>query len=150
MENNIQRRTTQLFNKKPGALAFQPLKIIWVKMLRRPYNGALQGFNQIMALRNRFNNAMENSLTSATKHQQFIMSIKVEDMDFFPSGSLKGEGEYHFWCEVDTVIKNFNRDKINLKPRSRKSDIERPSITSRRKLPTPPFDRHRMGNQFRF
>ena len=45
-DKKIKRCTQQLFKKKPGTP-----KIIWVKVLKHPYNG-FQEFDQLMALQN--------------------------------------------------------------------------------------------------
>ena len=36
---NLKRRRADLFTKKPGALSLESTKVIWVKMLKRPYSG---------------------------------------------------------------------------------------------------------------
>ena len=75
METKVRRRTMQLLEKKPGALSIDTPKFIWVKVLKRPYN-SLQEFNHIMALRNRFNNALESTL-AATK-SSIIMDCQLK------------------------------------------------------------------------
>ena len=49
IDNNILRHKTQLMNVRPGVLDVELPKIVWVKMLKHPYNG-FQDFDQVMAL----------------------------------------------------------------------------------------------------
>ena len=130
----------QLVKKKPGALSLDSPKFIWVKVLKRPYNG-MQEFNHIMALCNRFNNALESTLAATKKFNHYVLSVKVEDQDFYPAGDLTSAGETNFWHEIDTCIRRFDRDEINLNPRHRASSAtpRRDSDTQHRKVPTPPY-----------
>ena len=128
--------------QKPGALTTTPPKVIWVKMLKRPYNG-MQEFDRVLALCNRFNNALEETLaTTPAKLEHLILSIKVEEGDFYPTGSLNPDGEVNFWKEINECISKFEIDKINLKPRAKKDFTPDPSAhhhqQHRRKMPTPP------------
>ena len=110
-------------------------------MLKRPHNGQQQ-FNQVMALRNRFNNALEEALAQYTKSQHHISSIKVDEDDSYRNGELTEDGEKDFWWEVDSCLKRFDRDEINLKLHAAFSrhDYENPKSGSlHRKMPTPPL-----------
>ena len=144
---NLKRRRTELFAKKPGALALENTKVIWVKMIKRPY-GCLQEFDKVFALHNRFNNTLEEVLLD-TKPQHYILSIKVDRADFHLNGELSHDGEVSFWREVDDCLKLFDRNDINLKPKSykdltRQSDTrdhsasQKPTFEIRWKMPTPP------------
>ena len=137
IDNYLARRETDLINKKPGALfGDSSPQIIWIRMLKRPYNG-FQEFDQILALCNRFNNALESTLAEVPiKAEHLILSIKVDDMDFYKTGSLTPAGEANFWREVNECIHRFELDKINLVPRHQKKDVY---SDNRRKLPTPPY-----------
>ena len=137
----VKCRRAGLFDRKPGALSLDSPKVIWIKMLKRPYNGRQQ-FDQVMALRNRFNNALEEALAQYTKSQHYILSIKVDEDDFYRNGELTEEGKRDFWREVDSCLKRFDREEINLKPRaaSSKPDYDNNKSGSlRRKMPTPPL-----------
>ena len=149
MDLNIQRQKMQLFDKKTGALFIEAPKCIWIKMIKRPYNG-MQKFDQIIALHNQFNNTLEVlAANSASKH--FILSTKAEEEeDFHRMGELTDDGKANFWKEVDACLCRFDRGEINLKPRSftltKNSNIENswPSHDfPRRKLPTPLDDRRK-------
>ena len=84
-------------------------------MLKRPYDG--QHFDGILALRNQFNSALEHVLSNR-KIQHYILSIKVDKNEFYPTGALTSTGEKIFWSEVDECLRKFDRDEINLKPKS--------------------------------
>ena len=92
---NIDRRKQQLFNVKPGAMSLFQTKIVWVKMIKRPY-GSLQEFSHIFALRNKMNNAIEKSIVNVNP-QQYLLSIKVDHNDFHPNGELSEDGQKSFW-----------------------------------------------------
>ena len=66
---------------------------------------------------NRFNNALE-AVLARTHPTQYILSIKVDDNEFYPTGELTGDGKVSFWSEVDICLKRFDRNEINLKPRA--------------------------------
>ena len=142
---NIQRRKADLFNIKPGALALTSTKVIWVRMIKRPY-GSIWEFDKVFALCNRCNNAIENVLACANP-QQYILSIKVDENDFHLNGELNDQGLKSFWNEIDTCLQLFDHDKINLKPK-KQVDKDRRSVVpmlqptqhmeKHRKLPTPP------------
>ena len=114
----LKQRKTELFDKKPGAIALESMKIIWVKMIKHPY-GCLQEFNKIFALRNRFNNILDEVLCN-TNPQHHVLSIRVEENDFHLNGELNEQGEITFWKEVDQCMKKFDRGEINLKPKGSK------------------------------
>ena len=118
-----------LFNKKPGALLIEDTKVIWVKMIKRPY-GCMQEFDRIFALHNRFNNALENVLSVMTL-QNYLLSIKVEEADFHINSELSEAGQANFWKEIDNCLKLFDLDKINLKPKSTKESGQN-SVTFQR------------------
>ena len=149
MDANIQRRKTQLFDKKPGALFIESLKFIWIKMIKQPYNG-MQRFDQIMALRNRFNNTLEEVLAANTTSKHFILSIKAEEEDFYWMGELTDDGKLNFWKEVDACLRRFDWGEINLRPRTLTLNKTNNNDNSclkyefpRHKLPTPPNDRRK-------
>ena len=156
----LRQRKLDLFDKKPGTLLIEDTKVIWVKMIKRPY-GCMQEFDRIFALRNCFNNALENVLSVVTP-QNYLLSIKVEESDFHINGELSEVGQANFWKEIDNCLKLFDLDKINLKPKSSKEsgrnsmtfqrqargsadrDRQRDRHDNRRcsKLPTPPPESH--------
>ena len=142
IDTAVNRHKMSLFDKKPGALSLESPKLIWIKMLKRPYN-APQTLDETIALRNRFNNALEEVLANNVKFQHYIMSIKVNSADFYKSGELTDAGQKDFWIEMDTCLKRFDRDEINLKPRNLNPNTgtsAEHSGSKCRKLPTQPVE----------
>ena len=143
----LQRKTLDLMDKKPGAVAKQPPQIVWVKMLKRP-NG--EEFSEIAALRGKFNKVLEEVLFSSTSKNHFVLTINAEPADFTPAGVLNGIGKIAFWKEIDSCMRKFDRGEINLKPRPPVS-MQRTSVVDRRlprNLPLNVF-RRRQSNLFR-
>ena len=114
----LKRRKTELFDKKPGAIALESTKIIWIKMIKHPY-GCLQEFDKIFAPCNRFNNMLDE-VRCNTNPQHYVLSIRVEETDFHLNGELSEQGQITFWKEVDQCMKKFDRGEINLKPKGSK------------------------------
>ena len=133
----IKRRKTDLFNVKPGAISLDQTKIVWVKMIKRPYGG-MSEFDQVFALRNRFNNAIDNVLQD-TKPINYVLSIQVDEHDFYPNGELTEQEQRAYWKEVNDCLALFDQDKINLKPKGLKDNNPgNRTANDQRKLPTPP------------
>ena len=86
--------------------------------------------------------------TAETTLEQYLLSIRVEEEDFYTSGDLKPSGEFSFWKEMDLCMKRFNMDKINLNPKKKREftpearDSHEPAFNYSDhnccKLPTPP------------
>ena len=71
------------------------------------------------------------------------MSIDIDQREFDIGGGLTSFGKSIFWCEVDQAIQKFDLDKIKLRPRKYKSQLESKAQKiqlqpEQRKLPTPP------------
>ena len=125
----IQRKRIDLFDKKPGSLAKDSPKVVWVKMLRRPED---ENFKEINALRGRFNKILEECLFESNYTEHYILTINAEPADFTPIGSLNGIGKIAYWKEIDLCMKRFDRGEINLKPRA-PMPIQRASILGKTK-----------------
>ena len=110
----IQRKRIDLFDKKPGTLAKDPPKVVWVKMLRRPADSC---FEQICAFRGKFNKALESVLFESSYKDHYILTINAEPADFIATGSLNGIGRIAYWKEVDACMRKFDKGEINLRPR---------------------------------
>ena len=134
MELTIEQKEEKIIEKRPGALPPKQTKFVWVKMLRRPQD-VTPDVAKSLALRNRFNNALEDVLGQDSKYPHYILSIKAEERDFYINGMLTDPGQRNFWREVDLCMKKFDRDAINLKPRPSTDGGNNPKC---RKLPTPP------------
>ena len=120
-----------LFDRKPAALGLEASKVIWTKMLKRPYTDGRQKFDQVFALRNQFNNMLD-SVLSNSKTQHYVLSIKVDPEEFYPNGELTLAGQHILWKEIDTCLKKFNCEEINLKPKAVRRNSKDRNIISHR------------------
>ena len=139
----IRRRKADLFDIKPGAILLDQTKIVWVKMIKRPYmDPQFQKFDSTFALRNKFNNAIKTVLADL-KPINYILNIKVDERDFYPTGGLTEQGQRSFWREIDECLSLFDQDKINLKLKALKetplvSNYNNSKNQNLKKLPSPP------------
>ena len=127
----IQRKRIDLFDKKPGTLAKDPPKIVWVKMLRRP---AEPRFQQICSFRGKFNKALEAVLFDSSYKDHYILTINAEPADFVATGDLNGIGKITYWKEVDLCMRKFDKGEINLRPRP-PIVMERVSVVDKARQP---------------
>ena len=144
IEMVLERKEEAIISKKPGALPAESTKIVWIKMLKQPHSG-FRELEKVLALRNHFNNSLEEVLTQKTKFQHYIMSIRAEERDFYLSGDLINPGQTNFWWEVDLCMKRFDKSQINLKPRS----FDNSGQKRRRKMPTPPPTKKHHSSSYR-
>ena len=139
----LERHKLELYDKKPGAVLDNQPKIIWVRMLEHPQESLKR--NKILALRNKFNAVLEETLASNAPNLH-LMSIDVNKNDFDLLGNLTAFGKTMFWKELDRGLKKFDQGLISLHPRKPKAESSAQSTRSTNqishssgvKLPTPP------------
>ena len=97
---------------KPGAVSSKDPKFIWVKMLDCP-----NGFEQVLAARDIFNNVLHDLVASSENH--FLLDV-TRSMIFPENFTLRNEvnydGKIRFWTELDSILQQFDFNKISLKP----------------------------------
>ena len=132
MDIYIQRRRTNLLDRKPGATIEETFpKLIWVRMLKRPAHLVSLSFT----LRSRFNAILEDQLGNGNVKNHLIMSIEVPPGDFDLAGHLTQAGEKGFWSEVSRALQE-PRKNLQKAEKTRNATITKLVITH--KLPTPP------------
>ena len=114
MEHAIQSKKEELRKKKPGSITTGEPKVIWIKMIKR-YNAC----NNLMQVRNTYNEIVEKCLLNKTGH--YIMDVidKMTDQSYFlpqTPYSLTNDGKARYWREVDFQLENFDDQKLSLKP----------------------------------
>ena len=116
MDMYVARRKTDLLYKCPGAVIDDEYpKLIWIRMMKRPKNLNTK-FDNLFAMRSKFNSILEERLLDGKAENHFIMSIEVDLNQFNISGGLTSSGMTHFWEEVNLGIKRFDEDEITLRP----------------------------------
>ena len=120
MNKVIERRRQDLMYKKPGAVAgsFEP-RVIWVKMMNRPFDEESEVHMELKQIRAKFNSCLEELVRK--ERYMYIMNLNVFEIgnieDIFDStGKLTREGKLSFWQELDSIFKRFDRQEIDLKP----------------------------------
>ena len=110
----VDTRKDDLSHHFSGAVAFSEPKFIWFKMINR-----INVQDRALAVRGKFNRALENIL--ADKHQHYIMDVsgKINDTSYFSSQrkELNDDGLNKFWSEVDKMVEQFEFDKEPFKPK---------------------------------
>ena len=108
----MDRRQRILAEVHPRAqLPTEFLKIVWVRMTKRPQN--LVG-GCIFSFRGRFNSILEERLLDRNAENHFIMSIEVEPNDFDIGGNFMSPGAATFWREVSKAVQKLDAGEITL------------------------------------
>ena len=112
VERLVDARIEDLYSKCPGATFFET-KFIWIKMLacvtQFPYRA------KVFALRSKFNNALDD--IAEKRKQTHIMNLtKLEAKHFDQHGRLTYPGKLQMWCEIDKLVKKFDKKEIRLIP----------------------------------
>ena len=108
IERAIEAKKEGLSQMKPGAIAPGEPKVVYVKMIQRPYP------SKAMSVKWKFNKALEDSV--ALRQHGYIMSINVNQAWFDRGNCLTQEGRVQFWNEFDDQVKKFDRQQISLHP----------------------------------
>ena len=118
MDMYVERRKTDLMDKKPSAISKDDTlpRFIWVHMLKKLKVLAGKGM-ELYALRGKFNSKMEERLFDGNEKSHHIMSIEVEESRFNLMGFLTASGKASFWSEVNRALEKFNKGEILLQPR---------------------------------
>ena len=125
LEKFIERRKTDLLDKKPGALMNDLPKIVWVRMLKRPKN--LSTTLSAIQMWGKFNSLLEEHLALAS-NKHHLISIEVDETDFNCYGELTSTGMCTFWDELDRGMKKFDFGEITLKPRIKNDSVKTPIV----------------------
>ena len=139
----LDRCREDLKDKRIGATAPEHTRLIWVKMLVHPWTNN-EHLKKIWTLCQKFNDELEE-LVNLEKYSHIIKVRTVNELYHFEAnGDLTRRGKQEFWSEVNTIIKQFELCKTELKPKSR-AYYKAPPMRhpeeqhrNRRKLPTPP------------
>ena len=118
--NNIDRAITckkeDLKHIRPGAVAANEPKVIWVKMLARSANDRhSEKPDPVNELASTFNYILEEIL--ATRRNNFILDVAEEmqqDSNYTIQGRLTGHGKVKFWRAVNKILEKFDRYEISL------------------------------------
>ena len=119
MEHAFLSRRDALKAKSLGAAGKYP-KIIWIKMLPRPYvkSHPIKFFNNTISLRQKYNEIIET--TALSMQQVFIMEIEKkfteQTNNFDQLARLTFQGKKAFWQNFDYQFKRFDRGEIQLPP----------------------------------
>ena len=142
IDRAIADRHDQLRKLRPGAAGHDP-HIMWISMIPRPLikNHPTPHFNNVVNLRKKFNNELEQCITS-TNNPRLIHTTNVFDdyNNYDNIGALTHAGKLKFWHHIDSQFKRFNTDQIDLCPKPAKYFSSQPyQYQPRRKLS---YDHH--------
>ena len=149
MVKAVELKKDLLFQEKTGALMPGEPKFVWLKMIKR-----LRGYNKVLAVRNKFNWALEHALTKKKYHYIIDANGCITDSELFTySNELKGAGRIAFWKEVDQCISMFDDKQLTCIPEANpeKSDNRNCSVTATKfKLPPVPSTKgYKKGHWFK-
>ena len=112
IEHALEAKKDFLRKCKPGALRANEPKIIWVKCFTRPDMPPL-----VAAGCNKFNNILEELLTTRKCHYIIDINKYMESAAFFNHGTyLNNKGKESFWLGIDRMIEGFDYGKEDLLP----------------------------------
>ena len=115
MERIIDARKNEFRKKKPGSIAPNEPKIIWVKMLDRPN----KEFNDLLSVRDKYNSILEDLLSTRCNH--YIMDVNEEvchPLHYTFHNTLNDRGKNVFWEIIDCQIEEFDYHKAILRPQA--------------------------------
>ena len=112
MERSVSARKDQMWNVKPGSVALTEVKFIWVEMFDRPV------IDQAVTICNKFNKGINDMAWQRHNHHILVIESLQNHQHFERNGKLNYWGKLQFWRELDYHIKQFDRKKATLNPRS--------------------------------
>ena len=131
IEQLIEIKKEDLFQKRRGTLTSGEPKIIWIKATERPADS-----KDTRLLKQKFNDILEETLVSM--RHQYITSVgenlKSPSLSDF-SNNLTNDGKVKIWQELDQQIHQFDKQELLMKPRP---VISQAQSETKRKLPKPP------------
>ena len=111
---DLMRRREDLKDERMGAVPLELTRIIWVKMLVRPFTKD-KNLEAIWKLIHKFNGALEQLL----ENESYMHILEIEDAEelkyFNKWGDLTPQGKNHFWWNISKQLNLFDFRKINLK-----------------------------------
>ena len=108
--NIVETRKMDVRAKKVGAAMEGEPKLIWMKILYKPYK------EKILNLCNKYNAILEETLTSF--RSTYCMEIKsLNGSNFDATNKLTGYGAEEFWRLFNRKIKEFDRSKDEFLPK---------------------------------
>ena len=123
----IKRKRYNVSEHNPGAVFGEDPKVVFIKMLRRPAHYQQgEDMERISALRPKFNDSLN---MAAAEHKYYIMNLSSSSLleNFDDEGNLNDAGKIAIWLEIDSMIDQFDRNKIQLLPaRNRSKDQVQP------------------------
>ena len=148
IENAIATRKEDLKLVRAGAFEPGEPQIIWVKMLVRPFIKATnRGY--IFAQCHTFNGIMQNTILHFL-HTHILDTEMPCDRDFFDlAGNLSSIGKQQFWKEVNYWMRQFDREKTELRPDTahQQQPKKQKSLLSLKKNS---FEKNSLENTFHF
>ena len=126
----IMDRREQLKKLRPGAAPKSLPPIYWIKMLQRPITDLPQ-YKAIWTQRSKFNSALDTILT-LEKYMAIFAHQQMDDRCYFDiCGKLTTSGEFSYWCELDSLLKDyFTKKSSTSAAASSTSSSERRTSTS--------------------
>ena len=126
--NQIRRmidiRINNLMSKRPGAILFTP-RIIWVKMLNRPFTAkhAEQLRVDTMSKRKMYNDLVATIIPTYEKAHvlQVAAIMELPHKNYDGLGNLSEEGKAHYWKELDHYCKKLDRELFNSAKKTKSS-----------------------------
>ena len=132
--DQITKRKKELRDISLGAVLPGEPKIVYVKMIYRPRK------DEIQAVRNHFNNALQNSLYNSKLKNHFIMEIEVHPSKFDHTNCLTDEGKADYWSIFDANMKELDEGKNEkfMKPQYQEVKPRKQVNQTTYRLPPPP------------
>ena len=127
LEWSITARKEQMWNIKLGAIPLKDTKIIWLEMFDRPVT------DNAMTIRNKFNRGLNEVAKQRNNNYIMVIDSLKDPKHFERNGKLNYWGKLQFWKQVDYLVKQFDRRKTTLHPRSFTADANKDEEQCRRR-----------------
>ena len=128
MYGNIETRKEDLYCKKAGSLLPAEPRIVWVKMLVRPFIQNAKKY--VFPYTKRFNEVL-NDLVRRKKHSHILeVNMPQNTAMFDVVGNLTNDGMEIFWQEIMQSMKSLDKGETDLQP---------PALKTKRFKPNPKY-----------
>ena len=146
----LDSRKEELRNKRPGALSTsaEP-RLIWVTTMRRLFN-IHEDVKTTFKMVKKANEVLEDLVKKFDKYSHIIYMDMMDEFKYFDiMGKLTNTGKSTYWRVIDSTIKKFNRNEIDLDVRgtNRDDSHERRHLSYNTHQPT--HHRERQHNDFK-
>ena len=109
----LRHKREDILAKKPGALYSGDPTVIYVRMICRHDNCGKTTLQEILNLRSKFNEALNDA--AAQEDQRILMINSCNGTEFFDQkGNLSTKGKHAVWAELNDLLERYDNNQVKL------------------------------------